>query len=62
MVREVIATAVPLATPLMLFALPPLPVKRVTKTVGAVPPVSRAKPVGALRMIVPVPTSPLAAS
>src|SRR5437773_3115363 len=33
---EVMATEVPLATPLMLLALAPLPARRVTKTVGAV--------------------------
>src|SRR6266568_102668 len=62
LVREVIATEVPLATPLMLLPLAPLPVRRVTKTVGAVPPVSKMNPLGALRMIVPVPTSAVAAS
>src|SRR6266567_3743597 len=61
-VREVMATALPLATALMLLLLLPLPVRRVTKTVGSVPPVSKLKPAGALRVIVPVPTSPLAAS
>src|SRR6266487_3714170 len=61
-VREVMAAAVPLATPLMLAALLPLPATRVIRTVGAVPPVSKRKPVGALRMIVPVPTLPLAFS
>src|SRR6266566_9604980 len=62
LVREVMPTEVPLATPLMLLALVPLPVRRVTKTVGAVPPVSKMKPLGALRMMVPVPTSAVAAS
>src|SRR5216683_2499062 len=62
LVREVIATEVPLATPLMLLALLPLPVRRVTKTVGAVPPVSKMNPLGALRIMVPVPTSAVAAS
>src|SRR6266436_6133142 len=57
LVREVIATEAPLATPLMLLPLLPLPVRRVTKTVGAVPPVSKMNPLGALRMIVPIPTS-----
>src|SRR6266853_4535305 len=62
LVRDVIATEVPLATPLMLLALLPLPVRRVTKTVGAVPPVSKMNPAGAFRIMVPVPTSPLAVS
>src|SRR5262245_3381075 len=61
-VREVIAAAVPLATPLMLLPLEPLPVTRVIKTVGAVPPVSNTNPAGALRMIVPVPALPVAFS
>src|SRR5207302_1794087 len=38
-VTEVIATAVPLPTPLMFKASAPEPVTRVTRTVGAVPPV-----------------------
>src|SRR5438552_16505579 len=59
---EVIATAVPLDTPLMLLPLLPEPVSRVTNIVGAVPPISNTKPVGALRRIVPVPTLPLAFS
>src|ERR1043165_2791961 len=62
LVTEVIATAVPLATPLMLFPLLPEPVSRVTNIVGAVPPVSSTNPAGALRMIVPGPTLPLAFS
>ncbi len=62
LVREVMATEVPLATPLMLLALVPLPVRRVTKTVGAVPAVSKMNPLGVLRMTVPVPTSAVAAS
>ena len=57
-----IAATVPLATLLMLLLLAPLPVKRVIKTVGAVPPVSKTNPAGGLRMIVPIPISPLAAS
>ena len=61
-VTEVIATAVPLDTPLMLLPLLPEPVSRVTNIVGAVPPVSNTKPVGALRRIVPVPTLPPAFS
>jgi hypothetical protein len=62
LVTEVIATAVPLAAPLMLLPPPPLPVSRVIKTFGAVPAVSKIKPAGALRMIVPMPTLPLAFS
>src|SRR6266567_1630419 len=62
LLAEVIATEVPLATPLMLLPLLPLPVRRVTKTVGAVPPLSKMNPLGALRMIVPIPTSAVAAS
>src|SRR5580765_225883 len=61
-VREVIAIDVPLATPLIFLPLLPLPVRRSILTVGAVPPVSKMNPLGAFRMIVPVPTSPLAYS
>ena len=61
-VTELTATEFPLTIPLILrLALPP-PVRRVIKTVGAVPPMSNSKPVGAFKMIVPVPTSPEAAS
>src|ERR1041384_1490171 len=56
------AKAVPLETPLTLLAALPEPDKRVIKTVGAVPAVSNTKPAGALRMIVPMPTLPLAFS
>src|SRR5215470_5860172 len=56
-VTELIATDVPLETPLILFLEEP-----VIFTVGAVPPVSKTKPAGALRMMVPVPTLPLAFS
>jgi hypothetical protein len=59
---EVMATEVPLATPLILRPLPPTPPTLVTRTVGAVPPVSKTKPLGALRTIVPVPMSPDAPS
>src|SRR5262249_10392784 len=59
LLTEVMATAVPLATPLMFRISLPLPASRVIRTVGAVPPVSKRKPLGALRMIVPVPTLPL---
>src|SRR5437867_4106926 len=62
LLTEDMETAVPLATSLMLLAALPEPVRRVTKTVGAVPPVSKTNPLGALRMIVPVPTLPLAFS
>src|SRR3989442_10482987 len=56
------AAEVPLATSLMLLPLAPEPVTRVIKTVGAVPPMSKTNPAGALRMIVPVPALPLAFS
>jgi hypothetical protein len=59
LVTEVMAAAVPLARSFMLLAELPEPVSRVTNTVGAVPPVSKTKPAGALTMIVPVPTSPV---
>src|SRR5678815_4967998 len=62
LVTEVMAIAVPLETPLILLAEPPEPVTRVTRTVGAVPPVSKRKPAGAIRVIVPRPTLPLAFS
>src|SRR6266487_3843286 len=54
-VTDVIATEVPLETSLMfLAACPPL-----ILTVGAVPAISKTNPAGALRAIVPAPTSPL---
>src|SRR5882724_1403170 len=62
LLTEDMETAVPLATPLMLRISLPLPASRVIRTVGAVPPVSNMNPAGALRMIVPVPTLPLAFS
>ena len=62
LVTEVRETAVPLATSLMLLAAPPPPPSRVMSTVGAIPPVSKTKPAGALTMMVPVPTLPLAFS
>ena len=62
LVTEVIAAAVPLARSLMLLAAPPEPLSRVIRTVGAAPAVSNTNPAGALSMIVPVPTSPLAFS
>src|SRR6266513_5442880 len=57
-VRDVTATEVPLATPLMFLVSVPPPVSRSIRTVGAVPLVSKTNPVGAFRRIVPVPTSP----
>src|SRR5215472_6486199 len=62
LVTEVIATAVPLATPLTLLPLLPEPVNRVTNIVGAVPPESNTKPAGGLIMMVPRPMLPLAFS
>src|SRR5207248_7963419 len=59
---EVMAIDVPLLTSLMLLLPLPLPVSRVIKTVGAVTPVSNLNPAGALRIMVPTPASPLAAS
>ena len=56
-VTEVIATDVPLATPLIFFE--GVPVSPVIFTVGAVPPVSKMNPVGTLRTIVPDPASPV---
>jgi len=61
-VLEVIAAEVPEATPLMFLPFAPPPASRSMRTVGAVPPVSKTNPAGAFRMIVPVPTSPLANS
>ena|SRR5436190_11236254 len=58
-VTELIATAVPLETPLMLLTALPPPLNRVISTVGAVPPVSKINPLGTFRMMVPVPTFPL---
>src|SRR5215468_3785226 len=62
LLTEVMERAVPLVTSLMLLAELPEPVNRVINTVGAVPPVSKRKPLGAFRMMVPVPTLPLAFS
>src|SRR5262245_37676608 len=62
LLTELIATAAPLETPLRLLAELPEPVSRVTNIVGAVPPVSKINPAGALRVIVPVPALPLAFS
>ncbi len=50
---ESIASEVPLATSLILRAFPPPPPVLVTSTVGAVPPISKMNPAGALRIIVP---------
>jgi hypothetical protein len=58
-VLDVMATDVPLAAPLMFNELAPDPPTRVIRTVGAVPPVLKMNPAGALRMMVPVPTLPL---
>src|SRR5438477_12767429 len=59
-VRDVMATEVPVGMALMfLLSLPP-PRRRSTLTVGAVPLVSKMKPLGALRMIV-VPSAPASA-
>src|SRR5213594_2069403 len=54
---EVLVTAMvePLFKPLMFLLALPLPV---IKTVGAVPLVSNTNPLGTLRIMVPVPTSP----
>ena len=60
--RDVIAAEVPLATPLMfLLSLPPPPNLTIF-TVGAVPLLSKTNPLGAFRMIVPVPASAAATS
>src|SRR2546427_12986803 len=61
-VLEVIAAEVPVATALMFLLSVPPPASRSIRTVGAVPPVSKRNPLGAFRMIVPVPTSPVAYS
>jgi hypothetical protein len=58
-VTDPTATVAGSVTPLMFLLVPPLPPMRLIKTVGAVPPVSKLKPEGALRMIVPVPALPL---
>jgi len=58
-VTEVIGREVPLDAPLMFFEAEP---DEVSLTVGAVPAVSKIKPAGALTMMVPAPTSPLAFS
>src|SRR5436190_8520707 len=52
---RVTAIVEPSARPLMFRELAPAPPMRFINTVGAAPPVSNTKPVGALRMIVPVP-------
>src|SRR5258708_26254970 len=60
-VREVMAAEVPEGAPLISYVVFCLKKKSVIRTVGAVPLMSKMKPEGALRMIVPVPTSPLLA-
>lgn len=59
LLTEVIAKELPLLAPLMLLAALPPPLIRSMRTVGAVPPVSNTKPLGALSTIVPAPTSPV---
>ena len=54
-VLEVIGNVLPEATPFRLLASDPQLSVHVTSIVGAVPPVSNSKPVGALRIIVPFP-------
>jgi hypothetical protein len=58
-VTVVIATDEPLLTPLMLLPELPPPLNRSILTVGAIPPVSKIKPLGTFRSTVPVPTSPV---
>src|SRR5206468_12810454 len=62
LVTDLIAAETPLETALMLLAVLPEPVTRVISAVGAVPLVSKMKPLGVLRMMVPTPTLPLATS
>src|SRR6185369_4715544 len=57
-VTEVMGPAAPLTIPFIFAGLLPVALIRSILTVGATPPVSKMKPVGALRMIVPFPTSP----
>ena len=59
---DVIAKAVPVAAPLMFLVSAPAPANLVISTVGATPATSNIKPVGAFKIMVPVPTSPLVAS
>src|SRR5438552_9820682 len=54
---DVIAAEEPSARPLMFPLLGPVPADLSILTVGAVPPVSKTNPLGAFRMMVPVPTS-----
>src|SRR5215471_10249650 len=58
-VTELMPKELPLLAPLIDLEAEPV---EVTFTVGAVPPVSKTKPAGALTMMVPVPTLPLAFS
>jgi hypothetical protein len=60
--RDVMAADVPLGMALTFLSSLLLPFNRLILTVGAVPPVSKTNPAGAFRMIVPVPTSPVAYS
>ena len=55
----VIATEVPLATPLMFSEFAPLPLTRVISAVGCTAFVSKINPVGAFKTMVPAPTFPL---
>src|SRR5438105_4108796 len=52
LVTELKDSAAPLDAPLILLPAPPLPVSRVTTTVGAVPFVSNMKPLGEFKTIV----------
>ena len=61
-VTELMATDVPLATPLMFLLSLPAPLVRSILTVGAAPLKSKTKPAGAFKMIVPAPTFPEAFS
>ena len=59
---EVMAAVVPLVALLILIWVLPLPLIFSILTLGAVPLVSKTKPGGALRMMVPCPASPEAVS
>src|ERR1041385_6886297 len=56
-VTEVTANVVPLLAALLMLT-DPMPPAFWMNTVGAVPPVSKMKPAGGLRLMVPVPTWP----
>ena len=60
--RDAIAAEVPLARPLTFLLLLPPPANLSILTVGDAPPVSKTNPLGAFRMIVPVPASTVATS